>query len=334
MGYVSKGVKSNLKAARKTYGKLNGKGFNSPYSTQISNLTTQIANRPDFSYDAMSDPQYLSILDQYKTQGNVAMQDTMANAAALSGGYGNSYAQTAGQQIYDNFIKQAADKIPDLYQAAYAMYRDKGTDLQNQLAMYQGLDDTAYGRYQDRLGNAQNALNYWQGVADNQRAFNYQKGQDAFNNDLALKNFNHQVAQDAFNNGMAQKNYKLQKAASKKVSKNTGKTSGNNNLGNKGLLGNGKSGNGTDLAKKGTKKSNSTTSNYTNYQNQILGDAAQMSALANGKNAEAILNKIEKWKKQGVISSKQRTQLENIVFNSAAKKGIQINSLKIASNNR
>lgn len=42
--------------------------------------------------------------DYYKRQGMLAMEDTVGRAASLTGGYGNSYAEVAGNQAYDSHI--------------------------------------------------------------------------------------------------------------------------------------------------------------------------------------------------------------------------------------
>lgn len=42
--------------------------------------------------------------DYYKRQGMLAMEDTVGRVAAMTGGYGNSYAEVAGNQAYDSHI--------------------------------------------------------------------------------------------------------------------------------------------------------------------------------------------------------------------------------------
>ena len=42
--------------------------------------------------------------DYYKRHGILAMEDTVGRAAAMTGGYGNSYAEVAGNQAYDSHI--------------------------------------------------------------------------------------------------------------------------------------------------------------------------------------------------------------------------------------
>ena len=45
-------------------------------------------------------------------QGKQAMQDTMGQAAALTGGYGSTYGQAVGQQQYDAYLQNLNDEVP------------------------------------------------------------------------------------------------------------------------------------------------------------------------------------------------------------------------------
>ena len=62
-----------------------------------------------FSYDAESDKGYQEYVRLMQDNGKRAMEDTVGKASALTGGYGNSYAAAVGQQVYDDYAKQAAD---------------------------------------------------------------------------------------------------------------------------------------------------------------------------------------------------------------------------------
>ena len=86
-------------------------------------------SRPDFQYDADGDALYRRYKDQYTELGKRAMQDTMGQAAALTGGYGSSYAQSVGQQAYQSYLSRVDDVIPELYQLAYQKYQDEGNRL-------------------------------------------------------------------------------------------------------------------------------------------------------------------------------------------------------------
>lgn len=85
-----------------------------------------------FSYDLAGDALFQQYKDNYMKQGQMAMQDTMGRAAAMTGGYGNSYAATAGNQAYQAYLGQMNNAIPEFYQMAYDRYRQQGADLANE----------------------------------------------------------------------------------------------------------------------------------------------------------------------------------------------------------
>ena len=64
----------------------------------LDSVYSNIKNYGDFSYDVNSDALYQQYANQYIQQGKMAMQDTIGQASAMTGGYGNSYAATAGNQ--------------------------------------------------------------------------------------------------------------------------------------------------------------------------------------------------------------------------------------------
>ena len=81
--------------------------------------------------------------------GQRAMQDTMGQAAALTGGYGNSYAQIAGQQQYNQYMEGLNDIVPELEQRAYQRYADEGDRLINNYNLLGTADDRDYSRNMD-----------------------------------------------------------------------------------------------------------------------------------------------------------------------------------------
>lgn len=86
-------------------------------------------DREDFQYDVNADALYQQYKDRYTELGKAAMEDTMGQASALTGGYGSSYAQNVGQQAYHSYLKELNDVIPELYQLAYDRYQDRGDAL-------------------------------------------------------------------------------------------------------------------------------------------------------------------------------------------------------------
>lgn len=127
--------------------------YQSTWQSQLDDMMRKILNREEFSYDVNADQLYHQYKDQYASQGRLAMQDTMGQAAQLTGGYGNSYAQTAGQQTYQGHMQQLNDKIPELYSLALSKYQMEGQELADQYAMLGAREDQEYGRYRDSVSD-------------------------------------------------------------------------------------------------------------------------------------------------------------------------------------
>lgn len=108
---------------------------NQQYIDQLNSLYNQILNRGTFSYDLQGDPLYRQYADQYTQLGQQAMRDTQAQSAALTGGYGNSWASSAGSQAYQQYLNQLNSVIPDLYDRAYQAWQDQGDDLMTQYSL-------------------------------------------------------------------------------------------------------------------------------------------------------------------------------------------------------
>ena len=178
----------------------------SRWQSQIDALTGAILGRDPFNYDKNKDPLYQQYKESYTRGGQRGMQDTLAQVAARTGGMASSYAESAAQQTYNNYMAALADKVPELQQLAYSMYMDDIAMDRADLDMLMGLDSTDYGRWSDDRNFNYGA--YRDSVADQQwkDSFAYQQAQDA----LAQKNwqsqFDYQMAQDA----LAQQNWQTQ----------------------------------------------------------------------------------------------------------------------------
>lgn len=96
---------------------------------ELERLYAAITGRPAFSYDPASDPVYNSYAQNYQRRGRLAMRDTMGQAAALTGGYGSSYAQSVGQQQYDSYLQSLGEALPELYGMAWQRYNAEGDAL-------------------------------------------------------------------------------------------------------------------------------------------------------------------------------------------------------------
>ena len=199
--------------------------FESKYEGQISDILDNILNRPKFSYtseDMTNDDLYKMYRDQYMRQGNLAMRDTMGNAASLTGGYGNTYASAAGQQAYDNYVSMLNDKALDFYDRAYQRYNDEGQNLYNQMNVVTGLDNTDYQRHRDTVSDYYNDLNYYNGRYNQEYGYDYGQYQDQVAADQWAQEFAFQKQQAA----QEQANWEAEMALARQKAASSGGSGG------------------------------------------------------------------------------------------------------------
>lgn len=132
--------------------------YDSGFEDQLQALYDQIEGREAFSYDPEEDEAYRRYARLYAAQGAAAMEDTMGQAASLTGGYGSSYVQAVGQQAYDRYLGELAALVPELRQAALAEYRQEGQALTDRYNMLNQQEKAGYDRWQDTVAQWQRAL--------------------------------------------------------------------------------------------------------------------------------------------------------------------------------
>ena len=106
-------------------------------------------------------------------------------AAGLTGGYGSTYSQAAGQQAYDDKMSSLNEIALTLADKAYQKYLDNRSNRYNQLGALQGQDNTDYDRYRDEVGDWQTDRNYYAGRYDN----TYDRDYAAFRDSVADKQY-------------------------------------------------------------------------------------------------------------------------------------------------
>jgi len=173
--------------------------YNSKYGAQLDSIMNQIANPEKFKYEFNGDEMFKYYADLYTQKGRQASMDAMGQAAALTGGYGNSYAQQVGQQGYEQYLLNLYDRGMDLQNAAYARYQDAQRLPYQQLEALQGMDESEYGRYRDTVGDWERELGRAEDAARYEREFDYndwQKQQDYYTKLAQIENADYQTEQD------------------------------------------------------------------------------------------------------------------------------------------
>ena len=125
---------------------------------QLNDIMQSILNRDKFTYDLNGDALYQQYKDKYIQQGKLAMGDAIGQASAMTGGYGNSYAQSVGQQAYQAQLQNLNDIVPELYQMALDKYKMEGQDLYNQYGMLTDDYDRGYAQHQDKYNQLMDML--------------------------------------------------------------------------------------------------------------------------------------------------------------------------------
>lgn len=168
--------------------------YQSAWADQVNAILGQIMNREKFSYDLNGDALYQQYKDQYMMQGQQAMMDTMGQAAAMTGGYGNSYAQSVGQQAYQGYLQQLNDVVPELYGMALDQYNQEGQNMLDQYALLAAQDEKDYGRYRDEVSEYYTQLQQMYDQYNTERDYDY--GMWADGRDFAYGQERDQVADE------------------------------------------------------------------------------------------------------------------------------------------
>ena len=122
-----------------------------------------------FDYDPASDKLYAAYRQQYERQAELAAENALGKAAALTGGQASTAAVAAAQQAGGYYRAMLAGKLPELAQLAYERYSgehktrlsaiDRMLDTADsrdgvtkaQIAALLGVDDAAYDRADSKL---------------------------------------------------------------------------------------------------------------------------------------------------------------------------------------
>lgn len=165
-----------------------------------------------FEYDPESDPLFQGYKKTYTREGQRAMQDTLGEVSARTGGLASSYATSAAQQANNYYMQQLADKIPQLQEMAYRMYRDRLGDLRADVDLYGGLEDRDrsrfesdrsfdYGVHRDDVGDQQWQKNFDRGVFESDRSYGQSERFHEDSKDQWQKEFDQRVLETDIANG-------------------------------------------------------------------------------------------------------------------------------------
>ena len=173
--------------------------YNSKYGAALDSILQEIQNPGSFKYDLNNDTLFQSYKDVMTEQARQGALNAQGAAAALTGGYGNSYGLSAGAQAYQQALLPLYERIPEFASLARQNYDADQDAKYRALGALQDADNTGYNRYRDTVAdyNADldraredaryedetgynrymDALSYWQNQAAAENA-DYRTGQE------------------------------------------------------------------------------------------------------------------------------------------------------------
>ena len=144
-----------------------------PWFREAEQAAEALLDRPAFSYDPGADPLYRAAREQAVLLGRRGMEDAMGRAAALSGGYASSYAQSAGAQAWNAQLDRLAERLPEYYDRARSAYDKENGRLKDALSAALGLYDKNYKTWLDRQNAAAKASQQADSAAKTDRSYAY-----------------------------------------------------------------------------------------------------------------------------------------------------------------
>ena len=132
--------------------------YNSEYMEQLNALARQLTS---MNYDDWTKgSQYQALAERYGASGRMSMQDVLGQVASRTGGLASSYATTAAQQQYNQYMAQ-------LEEVARQLYSQERGDLMDSASLYRNLANDEYDRYRDSLSDYNARLKAAQSAARN-----------------------------------------------------------------------------------------------------------------------------------------------------------------------
>lgn len=157
-GYAPSEDVTAAQAYRDSVAALRPDAYDSAYRQRLAALYDEIEGRQAFSYDLETDSAFAQYARLYRQKGRAAMEDTMGQAAALTGGYGSSYAENAGQQAYGQYMQELMALLPQLREQAQAAYDREGQALQTRYDLLDKQEKADYDRWQDGMSDWEKQL--------------------------------------------------------------------------------------------------------------------------------------------------------------------------------
>ena len=103
-----------------------------PWASELEKARTDLSVRVPFEYSSEGAGLIKRHQQQAQKGAQLAKKDAVGQLTALTGGYGSSYAQAKGEEIYNSTMQDSLEIIPELYQLALARYNNETAEMQGE----------------------------------------------------------------------------------------------------------------------------------------------------------------------------------------------------------
>lgn len=169
------------------------------YQNRYEEAYNALSNRDKFSYNQKDDPLYQQYEDMYTRNARMAMQDTVGQISALTGGYGSSYAETAGQSMYNQAMAGLNDKALQLYDSALNAYNSETNRLATNFDAISNMYGTEQSNLQYNADLLESQYQYDQSMAQADRNMYYGLAQNYANMGEGARQFGLNMAESQYN---------------------------------------------------------------------------------------------------------------------------------------
>ena len=164
--------------------------YQNPYQSQYDQALNAVMNQKGWSYNPENDQAYQAAKKQYMREADRATQNTMGQAAAMTGGIPSTAAVNAASQAGDYYRTQLSDQLGNYMDKSYQRYID------------------AIGNDYDRLSALRSMSNDARDQYDTDRNFGYNQWTDDLGYRTDREQTEYERKQDEYNKQMAEKQYK------------------------------------------------------------------------------------------------------------------------------
>lgn len=166
-------------------------GWNNPYAEQIQQALAGLNQQ--YAYDP-NNAQAQAVRENYTQAGQQAMENTLAQVSARTGGLASSYAGTAAQQQYNNYMQGIDDALLAVEQQARENWLADQSLKQANLQLLMAVASQDETSYYNALNAQMAAQQYKDDLAYRQWQQNFTQNQ--YLNDLAYQKWQQNLTED------------------------------------------------------------------------------------------------------------------------------------------